>query len=531
MSFRPNDISSRQLSFFDTSLLLSKRKKEVLDKSWAAPFRSDILPNIDEEPYRVLYDEEGSASRPNTPVNVLVAASVLMVRFGLSEDGFEAAVCLDIRFSYALGLDTISEDYFSMRTLRRFRKRCADYMKQTGIDLIRQTSESIADRMASIMGIDKTLRRMDSFMVDMTAKDMGRRELIYNANRKLVRYLFSIGDTEGIKHMIHYTEDGDRNKVLYHVEKEYRTWRDETLLKDALYLVTKCGERYPDAEEYKVLSRIVSEQTVNEDGVLRWRTREDGGFDSGMAQSTVDTDATFREKNGEYYKGYVANVEESVGENGSLITSYSFEKNNVSDKAMLESMIGGMGHQPEKTTIVTDGAYDNDSVREAAAEKNIEVVTTDLLGKDTDPVIGGFKFGGDGTSVISCPKGNAPDECKYNEKTGQCELKFKSGQCDGCCYRDICKASGKKYKKVKVSKSQAVRAKRQDEMGTEEFKKTYRFRNGVEAIPSYFRTVLNVDNMYAYGIIRNTIAFGFRVIAFNTMKFHMFRLKKLANCA
>ena len=88
MSFRPNDISSRQLSFFDTSLLLSKRKKEVLDKSWAAPFRSDILPNIDEEPYRVLYDEEGSASRPNTPVNVLVAASVLMVRFGPSEDGF-----------------------------------------------------------------------------------------------------------------------------------------------------------------------------------------------------------------------------------------------------------------------------------------------------------------------------------------------------------------------------------------------------------------------------------------------------------
>lgn len=534
MSFRLNSIGPDQpgqISLFDTSFILSDRKKEALRKSWAASFRDDILPNIDEEPYRVLYDEEGSASRPNTPVNILIGASVLMAHCGFSEEEFEEALYLDIRFGHALGLDVLSEDAFSMRTLRRFRKRCADYMERTGIDLIKQTSDSIADKLASLMGIDKTQRRMDSFMVSMTARDMGRRELIYNANKAIVCYLFKTGDTEGIKRMVHYTESGDQNKVLYHVEEEYRQDRDGTLLKDASTLLAKCGDRYNDVEEYKIFSRIIGEQTVSENGTLRWRNKEDGGFNSDMAQSTNDLDATYREKAGESYKGYVANVEESVGGGGSLITSYSFEKNNVSDKSMLEGQIENMEPQTEKTTIITDGGYDSDSAREKAEEKNIDLITTDLLGRDTDPVFGGFKFNEDGTSVISCPKGNKPDECRYNEKTRQCNLKFTKGQCANCCFKDICKPTGKNKNKVKASKSKAERARRQANMGTEEFKKSYRFRNGVEAVPSYFRTVLHVDHMYAYGLVRNAIAFGFRVIAFNMMKLTLFRKRQLVKCA
>lgn len=532
MSFRPNDLGSRQTSFFDISNILTERKREALKHSWASYFRNDILPNIDEEPYRVLYDEEGGASRPNSPVNVLIGASVLMMRFGISEDELEENICLDIRYSYALSLDTLTDDAFSMRTLRRFRKRCADYAARTGKDLIKMTSDSLAERMASIMGIDKTRRRMDSFMVDMSAQEMTRRELVYNANKAIVSYLFSIGDTDGIKYMEHYTVKGDHHQVLYHVEEKYRGWRDEALLKDAFLLMGKCAGKYSEEEAYKLFRRIIDEQAVEDNGKLRWRTRDDGGFNSGMAQSTTDTDATYRSKAGESYKGYVANVEESVGDGGSLITHYSFEKNNVSDQAMLRRRIEEIEPQEKKTVIVADGAYDSEEARSLAEEKNIEIITTDLLGGDVDPVMGGFKFNDDGTEILSCPLGNKPDECVYNEKTGQCEAKFICGQCDKCMFRNIhCKPSGKKDKKVKVSKSMAARARRQAEMATEKFKEFYRFRNGVEAIPSCFRNILNVDFMQAYGKIRNSIAFGLRVMAFNMMKLVGFRKKQLVECA
>jgi len=50
-----------------------------------------------------------------------------------------------------------------------------------------------------------------------------------------------------------------------------------------------------------------------------------------MLQNPSDPDATFRSKAGEEHRGYVANLEESVGENGSVITDYQFEQNIYSD--------------------------------------------------------------------------------------------------------------------------------------------------------------------------------------------------------
>ena len=68
-------------------------------------------------------------------------------------------------------------------------------------------------------------------------------------------------------------------------------------------------------------------------------------------------------------------------------------------------------------------------------------------------------------------------------------------------------------------------------MGTEEFKEKARFRNGVETIPSFFRTVLNIDHMYAYNYSRNMIIFGFKVMAFNAMKLFTFSGCRGAKCA
>ena len=71
MSFVAND--NQQLTLTDSTFNLTQREKRVLEKSWANTFAEKVFPAIDESIFSVLYSDK--ASRPNTPVNVIVALS------------------------------------------------------------------------------------------------------------------------------------------------------------------------------------------------------------------------------------------------------------------------------------------------------------------------------------------------------------------------------------------------------------------------------------------------------------------------
>ena len=68
MSFKTNDVE--QLSLFDSFTNLTAREQKALENSWAKVFAEEVFPKIDEKPFAVLYSEK--ASRPNTPVNVII---------------------------------------------------------------------------------------------------------------------------------------------------------------------------------------------------------------------------------------------------------------------------------------------------------------------------------------------------------------------------------------------------------------------------------------------------------------------------
>ena len=73
MAFVAND--NQQLTLTDSTLNLTQREKRVLEKSWAKTFAEKVFPAIDESIFSVLYSDK--ASRPNTPVNVIVGALIL----------------------------------------------------------------------------------------------------------------------------------------------------------------------------------------------------------------------------------------------------------------------------------------------------------------------------------------------------------------------------------------------------------------------------------------------------------------------
>ena len=517
MSFVQNRLEEQQLFLFDPLNTLTEREKKFLDRSWAKYFAEFIFPKIDEIPYAVLYSDKDS--RPNTPVNVQIGALLIKELTNLSDDELLESLMFDIRFQYALHTTSFAEQPLSDRTLSRFRARCAAYETEHGVDLLHETITSLSSEMAELMKIDSSLKRMDSLMVASNIKRMGRLELLYTCVANLAKEMAKTREIP--EHLRHYTEADDRNRVIYHNHSEETSAKIEAVLKDAAALKELCGVDYDDSSNYQLLLRVLKEQAVQrEDGTCRLRTKEDGGMDAAILQNPADPDATYREKAGKQHRGYVANVIEASGKNGSVIEDYQYEQNTHSDSQFLKETLDGMEKQAETVTIVTDGAYSGTQNKELAAEKNVRLVTTNLTGREAEDIIADFEFSEDGRKVIKCPGGHEPKSCSYNQGTGQCTISFQKSQCQDCPHKKQCHP--KMFKRVSrktVSSKSNQRAKQQRERSTEDFKKQSRFRNGVETIPSILRRKYGIDKIPVRGLIRSRFFFGCKIGALNIKKF------------
>ncbi len=125
----------------------------------------------------MLYSDK--ASRPNTPVNVIVGALIIKELFGISDDMVVENLMLDPRYQYALHTTSFEEQPLSDKSLTRFRLRCYNYEQVHGVDLLSGMVKDLAQSSAKMMKIDGRIRRMDSLMVEANIRKLSRMELIY----------------------------------------------------------------------------------------------------------------------------------------------------------------------------------------------------------------------------------------------------------------------------------------------------------------------------------------------------------------
>ena len=122
--------------------------------------------------------------------------------------------------------------------------------------------------------------------------------------------------------------------------------RIKQILADAEKLLVECEGACDESSAYQLLVRVLKEQTVvEESGARRLKTKEDGAMGSQILQNPSDSDATYREKAGKQNRGYTANVVETVGDNGSIVTDYQYEKNTHSDSQFLKETVNAMEKQ------------------------------------------------------------------------------------------------------------------------------------------------------------------------------------------
>ena len=514
MSFKEN--TYQQISFTDSYSGLTAREQKALEKSWAKVFADEIFPAIDEKRFSVLYSDK--ASRPNTPVNVIVGALIIKELFDYSDDEMVENLMLDFRIQYALHTTSFEEQPLSDKTLSRFRKRCYDYETLHNKDLYHECVKDLSASIAKLMGISGKIRRMDSMMIESNIRKLSRMELIYTCIAKLAVYVNKINDSTLPDDLKHYIDPNDFNRVIYHQRSTNADERITQLLTDADKLLVLCGATYNDSTEYELFVRCLSEQTIVENENRRLRTKEDGGMKSTMMQNPSDPEATFRNKAGKEHRGYVANLEETVGKNGSVVTDYQYEQNNHSDSQFIHEYLEQMEKQEEQTIIVADGAYSGTENTQLAAEKNVELITTSLTGKPAPDILADFEFNEEGTQVLRCPAGYAPKSCSYMKQSNQCSVSFLRDQCANCPYQKQCKPKiFKRVAKIVTSKTAHERAKIQRNMTCEEFKNYAKLRNGVETVPANIRRNYHLEKM-PRGKQRGKFFFGSKIAALNFRK-------------
>ncbi len=160
--FRAND-EHRQMQMFTTVDGLPAQERALLEQSWAATFYREVFCRLDERPFAVLYAEE--PSRPNIPVNVLLALELLKGGSGWSDEELISNFYFNVQVRYALGLSNLGDEHFDLRTVYNFRHRLSQHMQATGENLIAQAFEPVTDEQLAAWPITTGRVRMDSMIV------------------------------------------------------------------------------------------------------------------------------------------------------------------------------------------------------------------------------------------------------------------------------------------------------------------------------------------------------------------------------
>ena len=213
MAFVAN--ATQQLTLMDSTFNLTEREKRFLEKSWAKTFADKVFPAIDEKIFSALYSDK--ASRPNTPVNVIVGALILKEALGDTDDEFVEALMFDIRYQYALHTTSFEEQPLSDRTLSRFRARVLAYETEHDVDLIHECVVKMAKEIGEFMNISPNMQRMDSLMIAANIRNLSLLELFYTCVANLAKVM--VQRKKNIPDAQHqYVEKDDFNSFIYQMK-------------------------------------------------------------------------------------------------------------------------------------------------------------------------------------------------------------------------------------------------------------------------------------------------------------------------
>ena len=357
---------------------LPEEQREHLYTTWAGVFYREFFCRLDEEPFAVLYSD--LPSRPNVPVNVLVGLEYLKAGFGWSDEEMYEAFLYNLQVRYALGYDEFGKGYFDLRTLYYFRERLSRYMQEKGVNLLDRAFEQVTDEQIAAFQIKTGIQRMDSTMVGSNIQKVGRLQLLVEVLQRVQRMLRK-------KDQRHYAEafapylQGHAGQYVYHLKREEFAGHIQRIGEFMQRLLGELKESYGEDPVYQVLERVFHEHFRLEGETAKAKANRE--LSATSLQSPDDLEATFRQKGGKGYQGYVANVTETCHPKNALqlITKVQVAPNHTADSHLLAEALPDLKQRTDLNQLYTDGGHGGQDADVVLQEQQVTQIQTAIRGK------------------------------------------------------------------------------------------------------------------------------------------------------
>lgn len=444
---------------------LPERLRNRLQNSWAGTFYGEFFCRLDEQPFEVLYAD--FPSRPNVPVNVLVGLEFLKAANGWTDEEMYDHFCYDVQVRYALGYRQLGEGYFDLRTVYNFRERLAHHMQKTGENLLDQAFEQVTDGQLQAFALKTGKQRTDSTQLASNIRQMGRVQLLVTVLQRVHRMLTE-ADRQRYADLFAAYLKGHAGQYVYHLKSEELPVHLERIGKDMQRLLCELRDDYQEEAVYQVLARVFTEHFRQEQEQLLVKTGEE--LSAGSLQSPDDLEATYREKRGKGYRGYVANLTETCDPKNpvQLITKVQVTPNKVDDSQLLADAIPNLKERMQVETMFADGGYGSPHTDEVLHKHQITLIQTAIRGRQPAPdklhledFI--FHLGEQGTPTkVTCPQGKSVAVHNTNRPKAFV-AHFEIKDCQACPLLDRCPAQpGKRDARhhLRFTKEEVYRAQR-----------------------------------------------------------------------
>jgi hypothetical protein len=406
--FRENQ-AHRQPPLFSSVQDLPPKLRQRLEQSWAGTFYRECFCRIAEETFAVLYAT--CPSRPNVAVNVLVGLEILKAGFGWSDEELYDAFSYDLQVRYALGYHQLGEGDFDLRTLYHFRQRLRQYQQQTQINLFERLFVALTDQQLAAFRLRTGQQRLDSTQIASHIADLSRLQLAVEAVRRLQRLLNEVEQARYAALLAPY-RSGTAGQYAYRVKGAEATRHHLQQVGGVLaQLLREMAALHGLKPVYQTVQRFFDENYRLDAEAVVVRPNDELG--SGSLQSLDDTEATYRQKGAEAYKGYVAHLAETCDPHNDLqlITQVAVAPNNVQDAQLLCAGLPSLQARTGVHTLYTDGGYVGPQVDDLLQAAQVTQIQTGLRGRRPDPqrlTLADFPITLDAAGVphtIRCPGG------------------------------------------------------------------------------------------------------------------------------
>jgi len=398
--FRPNR-SHTQAELFAFGPHLSEQKRQQLEESEEYTFYQLIFRQIPEADFAVLYSEAGS--RPNAPVNTLVAALILLHQRGWTYAELFDAIDFDLKTRTALGLWDLETTPFSPATLFNFQNRLVDHWVETGENLLERVFDALTQEQLDALELATDIQRADSFLAASNIRDYSRLQLLIEVVQRFVRVLTDEEQT-AVAALVEPYLGQSSGQYLYRLDAD--ALPDELTRLGPIYqqLLQQFKVPYGETEIYQILHRVYTEHFTEAAELVQVRPAAD--LDSGCLQSPDDPDATYRKKGGQESRGQVIHVVETCHPDNQLhlITDVAVATNNTDDRAVLADRVETMQERtPDLEELHTDAGYASDATDHHLQDADITLIQTAIKGR-TAAVPLHITALEDGGYQVTCPE-------------------------------------------------------------------------------------------------------------------------------